>query len=347
VLWRWFSSAHAEVGAAKGWAEIPGGPGTICATGTPYSFFVRDGDPRRLVIFFGGGGACWNAETCVKTPVFKSAVDSTDFPIGEGIFDFARAENPIRGFTVVNIPSCTGDVNLGRRDVAYAVSDSTGAVSPSFVIHHQGSANVRAALAWIYGKVPQPSVVFVVGASAGALGSPYYAALVAEHYPRARVVQLGESAGSYRTPAVAAISAAWGVSGLLRERKAYRDADSTTMTWEYLYTHSSGQGSRVRFAQVNSVEDATQRRFLALAGTRDVPLSTLLAGNLADIRKANPQFRSYTAPGTSHILLGSPEFYTLQVDGTSLRDWVAALVEGRPVKNVGESLLGPKPAGSP
>src|SRR5215831_12302172 len=58
------------------WKEIPGGPGTTCAHGGDYSFFVREGDPKRLLVCFQGGGACWNYATCVKNPTYDAAVDS-------------------------------------------------------------------------------------------------------------------------------------------------------------------------------------------------------------------------------------------------------------------------------
>jgi hypothetical protein len=57
---------------------------------------------------------------------------------------------------------------------------------------------------------------------------------------------------------------------------------------------------------------------------------------LADIRRANPQFRSYTAPGGAHTILLTPQFYALTVDGVRIRDWVAALLDGRVVRNVGQ-----------
>ena len=36
------------------WTQVAGGPGTECALGTPFSFFVHMGDPQRLMIFFEG-----------------------------------------------------------------------------------------------------------------------------------------------------------------------------------------------------------------------------------------------------------------------------------------------------
>src|ERR1700689_2841809 len=39
-----------------------GAPG--CSQGTPYSFWVRAGDPTKLAIVLSGGGACWTGENC-------------------------------------------------------------------------------------------------------------------------------------------------------------------------------------------------------------------------------------------------------------------------------------------
>jgi hypothetical protein len=40
-----------------------------------------------------------------------------------------------------------------------------------------------------------------------------------------------------------------------------------------------------------------------------------------------------------HTILLRPEFYTLTVDSVGFRDWLAGLLDGAEVKDVGESLL--------
>ena len=63
----------ALLGAAVGiWQTIAGGPETRCSKGSPYSFFVRMGDPSKLVIELEGGGCCFNAITCAL-PEYLSA----------------------------------------------------------------------------------------------------------------------------------------------------------------------------------------------------------------------------------------------------------------------------------
>jgi hypothetical protein len=78
---------------------------------------------------------------------------------------------------------------------------------------------------------------------------------------------------------------------------------------------------------------------LSLTGVRGIPLEQLLRDNFADITRANPRFRTYTGPGQEHTILRRPEFYTLVVEGVSFRDWVARLLEGKQVPNVGQALL--------
>jgi hypothetical protein len=270
---------------------------------------------------------------------FRDVIDSSQVPDQkDGIFDFANARNPIRNFTVVFIPYCTGDVFLGARTVSYTTTDTT-ATRHQFEIRHRGRANADQAVAWVYAHYLAPQLVFVAGSSAGAIPSPLYAAQVAQHYPRARVVQLGDGAGGYRAPAIPGILAQWGATTALRQDTAYRAVDSATLTFETLYEVAARITPRVSFAQYNSAADNVQLTFLAMLGVHDVRFADLLAANFADIRQTNRVLRTYTAPGAMHTILRRPEFYSLSVDGVAIRDWVADLLDGTRMADVGQSLL--------
>jgi hypothetical protein len=235
---------------------------------------------------------------------------------------------------VILIPYCTGDIHLGTRDASYP-QDST----MSFTIHHQGRNNTRAALKWAFRMVKDPAVVVVAGIGAGAIASPMVAELIAEHYPAARVVQLGNGAGGFRAPAIPGILENWGVPTAMRESGAYQDLDSTHVTFETLYTAFRHPAPNLKLAQINSASDTTQYRFLSLLGVTGYPLEVLMRKNLADIRAARPEFRSYVLPGKVHTVLLSASFYSGYVDSVALRDWVANLVEGKEVHDVGNRFL--------
>lgn len=319
----------------RGWGKIPGGPGTSCSTGGPYFFFVRPGDPQRLLIHFQGGGACWNGVNCDtrQRPTFDPSVDDNDQPKQAGIFDVANPQNPFKDFTMVFVSYCTGDAHLGNRVVTYSTQATDSRPTSTFQIHHEGYPNAMAALRWSFANLPSPKTIFVSGESAGAIASPFFAVLVAAHYSRSKVAQLGDSAGGYRTPAVTKLLEGWGASETIRNVTPYRKQEGA-INFETLYTAAARDLPSVRFSQFNTIEDSTQCLFLRLVGVENASLERLLEQNYADIHEASPDFRAFTAPGKTHTILSRPEFYQLEVSGVRFRDWVTDLVMGRPVKNV-------------
>lgn len=73
---------------------------------------------------------------------FDPVVEERDSPANaDGILAIDRPANPFRGWTVVYIPYCTGDVHLGARKVDYA----------GVAMDHCGAANAAAAV----GSIPE------------------------------------------------------------------------------------------------------------------------------------------------------------------------------------------------
>ena len=64
---------------------------------------------------------------------------------------------------------------------------------------------------------------------------------------------------------------------------------------------------------------------------------------MQQLRAANPELRTYTMPGVVHTLLQRPDFYTANVGGVALTQWLDDLLQGRAAQNVGDELL-PAPA---
>lgn len=321
-------AAAPEVLAQSGWERVEGGPGTTCAHGSPFSFWVHHGSSERLAIYLQGGGACWNKATCdpAGQPTYDSTVDDQDAPAG-GLMELDNPANPLRGFTVVYVPYCTGDVHLGSRDVTY---------EDGLAIRHRGRDNVEAALGWAFRSVTAPGVVLVAGESAGALPSPVYALAMARRYPNARIVQIGDGAGAFR---IASSLTHWGAVDALRHDSAFAAIDPAAPSYLALYELVARAAPRVQLAQINSVEDGVQRRFLRLRGNPDTRVAAWLGRNMAELRRSIPGFRAYSMPGAEHTVLRRPQFYTASVDGVPLRDWVARLLAGREVTDVGEALL--------
>src|SRR5689334_19223009 len=49
---------------SSGWTRIEPGGETRCAHDTPFAYWVRPGMVNKLLVFFQGGGACFDANTC-------------------------------------------------------------------------------------------------------------------------------------------------------------------------------------------------------------------------------------------------------------------------------------------
>src|SRR5664279_5325588 len=168
------------------WQQFPV-DGAICARGTPYSFFVHDGSSDKLMVYFQGGGACWNADTCKPGGPFDDSVDAHELDLYRGIFDFANPQNPVAEYTIVVVTYCTGDVHTGSATQTF---DSGGT---NLTIHFDGFTNAQAVLQWTYAHYPHPSRLIVTGSSAGAYGAIFNAPYVLAHYPDARAVIFGDA----------------------------------------------------------------------------------------------------------------------------------------------------------
>ena len=315
------------------WQKISPAANTTCSDGSPYSFFVRQGDPNKLLVYFQGGGACWFRQNCdpQMSPSYSIRVGNID-RANFGIFNLDNPDNPFKDHTTVFAPYCTADVHMGASDTVYPpVEDG----QTDLVIRHQGRANVEAVLQWTYEHVPSPQNIFVTGSSAGAIPSPLYTALIADHYVEARIAQLGDGAGGYRRiNNDSRPDQQWGTFNFITQEQGFADLNPDTMTYESLYIAAAQAHPDITFAEYDAAEDAVQKRFLNMSGQQDVALQQAIEANHADIRKEVSNFSSYIAGGDSHTILGRPEFYTLASNGVAIRDWVAALADFEAVENV-------------
>jgi hypothetical protein len=111
--------------------------GALCRDGSQAGLFTRVTDSDKLVVYIEGGGACSDKGFCNFNPpnvnkvisgdgqiVLGSALGLADvrqqpgaFAGGvlQGMFDETNATNPFKGWNMVYIPYCTGDVHFGTK----------------------------------------------------------------------------------------------------------------------------------------------------------------------------------------------------------------------------------------
>lgn len=208
-------------------------------------------------------------------------------------------------------------------------------MSHPVTIQHKGYVNADAVLEWTYVHFFKPAEIFVSGSSAGSIASPYYAMLIAEQYPDARIAQLGDASGGYRLNDQEVLPYdQWNTLGRLRLLPEFESIGTREFSFERLYITAAKRHPKVMFAEYDTAEDEAQVFFLSIGNPKPDSLLSLIEANQADIRAEVSNFRSYIAGGELHTILIKPEFYGYQVDGTSVRDWVAALANGEVVSDV-------------
>ena len=330
----------------EGWNPVEPGGDTICSDGSDFRFFVRVADPRELVVYFQGGGACWNGGSCdpdgdpTYTQVAVEELHSAtgvDVEAGamHGMMAFGHPENPFVDHSVVFVPYCTADVHIGDSVTTYTVDATEETPAHDVTIHHRGYVNAMAALDWTYEQFLAPESILVTGSSAGAIPSPLYARFLAEHYPDTRLAALGDGAGGYRNLMDAdRPHEKWDTLAALSDLPEFSSMVSEEFTFESLYTTSGTSHPYLDLARYDTSEDSTQKRFLNLGGVEVSTLQPFLDANHADIAAQVENYVSYVAPGELHTILLRPEFYTYQVDGVSVRDWVADFAAGVSVDDV-------------
>jgi hypothetical protein len=139
----------------------PGGD-CECADGGEFAFWERRADPTKVVFFLDGGGICYDAKSCafvgLNHPGGPAAYDwstwGEDPAEEDGIFNFARADNPFRDYSFIYVPSCTGDQHLGGLTRQY---------SPEVTVEHKGFVNGRTSLEYLAEHYPDAARVVVAG----------------------------------------------------------------------------------------------------------------------------------------------------------------------------------------
>jgi hypothetical protein len=318
------------------WTQLDPGGETICSKGTPFKFFAHPGQSNKLLIYFDGGGACWNDETCAAqqglpyTPAITVTAETITNGYG-GIFDLDNAENPFADYSMVFVPYCTGDMHMGDNVVTYGTGEQ------AVEIHHKGHVNDQAALNWVYDNFEAPEHIFVTGISAGSPGAIFNAPFIMEHYQGIPVTELGDSGGGWRAAKgeLAEEFTAWGTGNILPDWvEGFEGITPETFSFEKLYTAAAAQYPDHMFAEFNTAHDQVQNSYVSTMIRIAAFYDQTLPASLKDISGAAPNFRYFTAGGSRHGIIGGNEFYTYAVDGLRFRDWLNDLVNGKPVENV-------------
>ncbi len=161
--------------------------GATCSDGSPYKFWVEFSETSdNVIVFFEGGGACWDYESCSGNGGIRGAANPNGLPDSHAdvLFDIGGMDvgaslvypllnqdpdvSPMADWNKVFVGYCTGDVYSGDRTVIY--QDPAG-VEDDLEFRHAGHRNVLAMIEMLNGMFTTVPKLFVSGCSAGGAGA--------------------------------------------------------------------------------------------------------------------------------------------------------------------------------
>ncbi|SDH91915.1 pectin acetylesterase-family hydrolase [Nitrosomonas sp. Nm132] len=259
----------------------------------PFHFYYRQGKNDKILIYFNGGGACWNDATCITSlkltelggrPIYNPSMDLENTP-GEinGIVDFNHPNNPVGEWSMVFIPYCTGDSHIGSSDTLYNdLPNPLGFVNGGnpLMVQHRGFDNFMVVREWLKNESDRTKVehVLISGSSAGSYGALLNFSRLHSLYPKKTKVALLADAGAgvftqHFLDLVFNPGGPWGVENTLATWipgiNQYSTYDAATF-YGNIMTGMAGYFPKSRFAHYTTAWDVIQVLFLNVMKQTDI-----------------------------------------------------------------------------
>jgi cysteine-rich repeat protein len=304
-------------------------PGTQCIDGTPAGFSVNfNPASTKLAIYLEGGGACFN-RFCEN--LFSRG---PNMPSSGGIFDRNNTANPIKDWTWVYIPYCSGDVYGGQGETMLA----------NKLRKFYGYPNHTAFLERLVPSFTSDQVL-LTGSSAGGFGAAVNYAQTQRAFGDTPVALIDDS-GPPMTAEVfpPCLQTLWRTTwGLEKTMLAECGADCTNPNDFIgdLFDHVRKTFPNMRGGLFSSVGDQTIRTFAGYGWgggynmCEDIPTAvttTVYQAGLDALRTnamaIGPSFGTFYIPGNSHTILRSANVYTTMAGGKTVAQWVTETLGG-------------------
>mmetsp|Transcript_112788 Transcript_112788/g.364119 ORF Transcript_112788/g.364119 Transcript_112788/m.364119 type:complete len:443 (+) Transcript_112788:82-1410(+) len=330
--------------AGSSFMVFPGGRTRCISNDIPhYAFQVLPGSSDKLMLFFDGGGACWNKLTFDVGACDKQFV----YPMPrEGLLSSQDA-NPFANYTKVYVQYCTGDLHSG--DVLQPYKDK--AKRP---VEQRGYHNTRSAVDWALANMaPELESLVLLGQSAGAIGTQVWASKLLREFKYKRASIIADSyAGVFPDGFQGPVFKTLGVCDLdilTAEMKAKCSAKNITIS--DAYDEAMKEFPNVAFANLQSKYDVEQIGFyqkaaLSIGRFGDMQVSKdQFAQKIHDVLKRyskNENYVSFLKPTQQHVYsICNKVFRTsANVDGAEhrLSDWLSQFnaADSRPIRSVCE-----------
>lgn len=311
----------------------------ICSFGTPYHFFVKRGSVNKLVMYYQGGGACWDYNTCGLLGIFDQNVNpaGSDNPNNTttGFGDLTNPLNPIKDWNIVFVSYCTGDIHFGDSNPSYNGTNT----------RHRGWFNARTAEKYAREHFVNPEEVVVTGSSAGAYGAFFNAPAHHDVWPDSKFTVLADAGNGVITPTfllekfptwnfaahlptnIPGVEAAiTGGVGMPAYTKAVADHFPETAWGHYSSSYDGGTGGQTGF--YNVMLNPTNLLNWPSWWNASCAWNPIMVQQAHDTATAVPNnYRYYIGTGSRHTMYGSDKVYTDTTGGVpTIVSWLTSML---------------------
>ncbi len=335
-------------------------PMGLSGDGSGYHIYVKIADPKKLCIFFSGGGVAYDEYTAAR-PITGGKV-AADLPnyywnnlrpltqimnIDLGIMNLKDPENPFRDWSIIDIAYATGDFHVGDNDFPYEGEDHE-----QHVLHFHGYRNFLESMKISKQLFETPEQLLIAGNSAGAFTVPALTdEILRDWYPEVKdVTLLSDSALLLYSKWEYTARNVWKAPEHICDAIK---SDNITLSWyrnlyakygdKLRYLYSSSTRDYVLTAYYN---DITNKTYKTDSDVQDAYLGQLKE-MVHELKALSPSFGMYinnwTLPivskgGTVHTAVREPYFTRFTQDDVSMARWLYDAVNGN-VYDIGMNLL--------
>jgi hypothetical protein len=307
---------------------------SACDDGSPTGIGIntstRSGD---VLIFLNGGGACWDADTClvlntaVHGPFGRTqfeqliaGIDTSTRSHAVTLFSRTSTANIFRDWTYVFVPYCTGDVHAGDNVTTYQPQGQ--APRP---YHHVGHRNFVTFASRLAPTFPHPDRLVVSGSSAGGSGAVLNYLTARTYWPSGKAYLLDDSGplfGPNATPSgyLSAWLSEWHMAGVLDPLCGTACESDLSL----VYAALSRRYPNDRMALLETLQDKTIRGYLLLTAGQFQQALLGLAMTVLDATS----FKYFFVSGSTHTMLGNMTAF--ETTGVPLTHWLAQEVTDDP-----------------
>ena len=328
--------------------------------GSEYYIYVKIADPKKLIIFFSGGGVAWDEYTAAR-PVSGGKV-AADLPnyywnnlrpftqimnIDMGIMNMKDAANPFKDFSIIDITYATGDFHVGNNEFPYQGEDGE-----QHVLHFHGYINFMESMCIAKNMFPSPKKLLIAGNSAGAFAVPALTdEILSMWYPDVKdVTLLSDSALLLYKKWNYTAREVWNAPEPICK---VIDSDNITLCWyRNLYKK---YGEKLRYLYSSSTRDyllsayysdVTYKKYQTDSDVQDA-FYNQLKEMVKELKEITPNFYMYinnwaipiiTKKGTVHTTVREPYFTRFTQDDVTMARWLYDAVNGN-LYDIGMDLL--------